>query len=43
MKLRLARIVLAAIAAELLGVVALIVLVGIFGPGGGFKQAQPIL
>ena len=41
MKLRLGRIVLAAVAAEVLGVVALIVLVGIFGPGGGFKEAQP--
>jgi hypothetical protein len=40
MKLRLGRIVLAAAAAEIAGVLALAALVAIFGPSG-FKEAQP--
>ena len=39
-KLRLGRIALAAVLAEVAGILALVVLVGIFGPPG-FKQAQP--
>lgn len=40
MRLRTGRIAIAAIAAELLGVLALVVLVTIFGPSGGFEAAQ---
>ena len=39
--LRFGRIAIAAIAAEVLGVLALVVLVSIFGPSGGFVAAQP--
>ena len=40
MKLRLGRIAVAAIAAEIAGVLGLVILVAIFGPSG-FKAAQP--
>jgi hypothetical protein len=40
MNLRLGRIVIAAIAAEVLGILALVILVAIFGPPG-FEAAQP--
>ena len=39
--LRFGRIAIAAIVAEVIGVLALVVLVSIFGPSGGFAAAQP--
>ena len=41
MNLRFGRIAVAAISAEVLGILSLVVLVAIFGPPGGFAAAQP--
>ena len=41
MRVRIGRVIAAAVIAEILGVVILVCLVAMFGPSGGFQEAQP--